>query len=125
MHDLLREGDFDVMRLERVPDGEEDLRGEAVLAVVDAVDPEFDGELDAAVAEGAQLAIGAVGFLQDEIELRDRLFDDTRHEVDIGVVADREGRLVTVGAALIGVVHNTGGDEILVWDHDPAAIESF
>jgi len=63
MHDLLREGDFDVMRLERVPDGEKDLRRKAVLAVVDAVDPEFDGELDAAVAESAQLAIGAVGLV--------------------------------------------------------------
>ena len=43
--------------------------------------------------------------------------------VDIGVVADGEIHLDPVGAALVGIVDDAGGNEILVRHHDPAAVK--
>src|SRR6056297_1249906 len=126
MQHTLREGDFDALGLERVPDREEHVGLILAGDVLDPLDPVFDRKLHAAVGEGLELAFGGAGaFGEDEIERGNGGFDQGGDAVDVGVVADREIGLVAALRAGVGEVDDARGDEILVRDHDPAAIGGF
>src|SRR6056297_3230463 len=126
MQHTLREGDFDALGLERVPDREEYVGLILAGDVLDPLDPVFDRELHAAVGEGLELAFGRAGaFGEDEIERGNGGFDQGGDAVDVGVVADRELSLVAALRAGVGEVDDARGDEILVRDDDPAAIGGF
>src|SRR6056297_3715205 len=123
MQHALREGDFDAFGPECVPDREEYIRLILAGDILDPLDPVFDREFHAAVGEGLELAFRRAGaFGDDEIECRDSGFDQGGDAVDVGVVADREIGLVAALRAGVGEVDDARGDEILVRDHDPAAI---
>ena len=84
----MREWDFDVVILQRIPDREQHLRCELVLAVINPVYLELDREIDTAVSKATQLAIRAIWIVQNKIQLCDSSFDDLGYLVYVRVIAD-------------------------------------
>mmetsp|Transcript_7080 Transcript_7080/g.11507 ORF Transcript_7080/g.11507 Transcript_7080/m.11507 type:complete len:399 (-) Transcript_7080:504-1700(-) len=118
----MRIGDRYAVVFECVPDQEQHIGGVFVRAIVDTVHPELHREIDAAFTKATQFAIRGIGRVEDLGMLGHRRLDDPRHQIDVGIVADGKRGFVAVGRAGIRVVHDAGGDEILVRDNDPTTI---
>ena len=96
-----------------------------VFAVINPIDPKFNGKVDATFPKTAQFAIRGKWIVLGLWVFGNSGLNQGRDQIYIGVITDGKICLIAVCAALVRIIDNTGRDEIFNWNNDLTSIICF
>lgn len=116
---------FNIVFFQCVPDDKKNIRRVFVFAIINPIDPKFDGKLDATFPETAQFAIRWKWIVKDLWVFGNGGLDQCRDRIYIGVITDGKIGFIAVCATLVRIIDNTGCDEIFVWNNNSTSVIRF